>query len=152
MSGPRMVPILRSEREDFVRMAIRHFSELNPAFVPGDDWKRSFFENILANPESSLRWIMVDQERAGFILFGLEKHRFLPRKTGVVYELHVAPGFRRRGIARSCALEAIRELWTFGPSKIQLEVVEGNMGAAALWKSLGFQKVTERFVLTSGAP
>jgi len=152
VSGPSMLPILRSEREEFMLMAIQHFSELNPAFVPADDWRRCFFENILANPEFSLRWIMVDQERAGFILFGLEKHRFLPRKTGAVYELYVAPAFRRRGIARACALEAIKELWTFGPSKIQLEVVEGNTGAAALWKSLGFQRVTERFVLTSGAP
>jgi ribosomal protein S18 acetylase RimI-like enzyme len=152
VNGAIMVPVLRSEREEFVLMAIRHFSELNPAFVPGDDWRRCFFENILANPEFFLRWIMVDEKRAGFILFGLERHRFLPRKTGAVYELYVAPGFRRRGIARACAVEAISELWTLGPSKIQLEVVEGNTGAAALWKSLGFQKVTERFVLTSGAP
>jgi len=147
-----MLPILESEREEFMLMATRHFSELNSAFVPADDWRGRYFENILANPEFFLRWIMFKGEKAGFILFGIERHRFLPRKTGVVYELYIAPEFRRRGIARASAADAISQLWTLGPSKIQLEVVEGNAGAAMLWKSLGFRKVTERFVLASGAP
>jgi len=142
-----MLPILPGEREDFLRMAVDHFSELNPAFVPHDDWKEQYFPAILSNRRYFLRWILCDEERAGFILYGLEDHRFLPRKTGAIYELYIRPEFRRRGLAKACALEAIRELWTYSPSKIQLEVVEGRTGAAALWKSLGFQKVTERFVL-----
>lgn len=59
------------------------------------------------------------------------------------------PGKRRRGIARHAAQIAIRELKLLHPSKIQLEVVEGNAGAAALWTSLGFEKVTERYVLSA---
>ena len=102
----------------------------------------------MANPQYFLRWIICDEKRAGFILFGLEKHRFLPRKTGAIYELYVAPEFRRRGVAKACAIEAIRELWTHAPTKIQLEVLEGRVAAAALWKSLGFQKVTDRYVLS----
>jgi ribosomal protein S18 acetylase RimI-like enzyme len=81
-------------------------------------------------------------------LFGLEKHRFLPRMTGAIYELYVLPEFRRRGVGKTCAMEAIRELWAHTPSKIQLEVIEGRGAAAALWKSLGFQKVTDRYVLS----
>ena len=68
--------------------------------------------------------------------------------TGAIYELYVLPEFRRRGVAKACAIEAIRELWSHGPSKIQLEVIEGRSPAAALWKSLGFQKVTDRYVLS----
>jgi len=143
-----MLPISNSEAEDFLRMAVKHFSELNPAFVAQKDWKERYFPNILANSQYFLRWIVCDGRRAGFILFGLEDHRFLPRKTGMIYELYVVPEFRRRGVAKECALKAIRELLKHSPSKIQLEVVEGNLGAAALWRSLGFQKVTERFVLT----
>jgi ribosomal protein S18 acetylase RimI-like enzyme len=145
-----MIPVSPSEREEFLRVAIAHFSELNSSFAPEEDWKQNYFETIQANPQVFLRWIMSNGERAGFILYGLENHRFLPRKTGAVYELYIVPPFRRRGIARACAEEAIRELWTFAPSKIQLEVVEGNAGAAALWRSLGFRKVTERFVLAGG--
>jgi len=147
-----MVPIVASDQEEFQRMAIEHFSELNPAFVPHNDWKEQYFQNILSQPQCSLRWIVCDGIRAGFILFGLENHRFLPRKTGSIYEVYVRPEFRRRGVAGICAKEAIRELWTYSPSKIQLEVTEGQTAAAALWRSLGFQKVTERFVLVRGTP
>jgi ribosomal protein S18 acetylase RimI-like enzyme len=55
------------------------------------------------------------------------------------------------GVARNCALQAIRELELHAPSKIQLEVMEGNEGAEALWRSLGFEKVSERLVLKKKA-
>lgn len=147
-----MLPVLPADREDLQKMAVSHFSELNSAFVPQNDWKERYFPAILANPQYFLRWIVCDGKRAGFILFGLEDHRFLPRKTGAIYELYVLPEFRRRGVAKACAIEAIRELWTYSPSKIQLEVLEDSSAAIALWKSLGFQKVSERFVLARSTP
>jgi len=147
-----MVPIATSDREEFQRMAIEYFSELNPGFVPRNDWKDQYFQNIVSNPQYFLRWIVCDRKRAGFILFGLENHRFLPRRSGAIYELYVRPEFRRRGIARAIAEEAIRELWTHSPSKIQIEVIEGQTASAAFWKSLGFQKATERFVLARVTP
>lgn len=145
-----MLPVVSGERAEFLEMAAQYFSELNSAFVPEDDWKKHYFEDILGNRQYFLRWIMCEQRRAGFILFGVENHRFLRRKTGVIYELYVLREFRREGVARICAAEAIRELWTHSPSKIQLEVVDGDTAAVALWKSLGFEKATERFVLTRG--
>jgi ribosomal protein S18 acetylase RimI-like enzyme len=147
-----LLPIAASDQEEFQRMAIAHFSELSPAFVPMQDWRDHYFQNILKTPQCFLRWIICDGQRAGFILFGLEEHRFLPRKTGAIYELYVRPEFRRRGLAKGCAKKAIQELWTHSPSKIQLEVVEGQTAAAALWRSLGFQKATDRFVLARRAP
>ena len=132
-------------------MAVQYFSELSESFTPHRDWKQHYFETIQAGTNVFLRWIEADGERAGFILFGIEKHRFLPRKSGKVYELYVAPAFRGRGIARACAGQAIKEMWEFGPSKIELEVVEGNAQALALWKSMGFRKASERFVLKEGA-
>ncbi|MGA2423987.1 MAG: UDP-2,4-diacetamido-2,4,6-trideoxy-beta-L-altropyranose hydrolase [Terriglobales bacterium] len=143
-----MLPIAPSERDEFLRMAEKHFSEMNPSFVPQEDWKEHYFPTIMANPQYVLRWIVCDRQHAGFILFGLEKHRFLPRMTGVIYEVYVLPEFRRRGVATVCAVEAIRELRTHAPSKIQLEVIEGRVAAAALWESLGFRKVTGRYVLS----
>ena len=147
-----MLSIAASEQDDFLAMAANHFSELNASFVPQVDWKEHYFKTIMANPQYFLRWIVCDQQRAGFILFGIERHRFLPRTTGAIYELYVVPEFRRRGVAKKCAIDAIRELWTHAPSKIQLEVIDGRVAAAALWRSLGFQKVTDRYVLSgSGA-
>ena len=146
-----MEPILSSHRQSFLEAAERHFCELNPDFVPQSDWKQHYFEGIQSNPNLRLRWIVAGAQRAGFILFGFEDHRFLPRKTGAIYELYIGPEFRRQGIARASAQLAIRELRAGLPSKIQLEVVEGNVAAERLWRSLGFQKVTARYVLRDGA-
>ncbi len=146
------IPVTVAERGEFMRMALQHFTEVDTAFIPQNDWEEHFFETIMANPQYFLRWIVSDGIRAGFILFGIEKHRFLPRKTGVLYDLFVLPEFRRHGVARACAIEVIRELWTYAPSKIQLEVVEGQLAASALWNSLGFKKITGRYVLTGNQP
>lgn len=149
MSGcdVELVTVKPDERDEFMRVAERHFRGLSSTFEPQEDWKQNYFEKIRANPQFFLRWISCEGERSGFILYGLEPHRFLPRRTGVIFELYVDPEKRRRGIARQAAQIAIRELQLHGPSKIQLEVVEGNDGAAALWSALGFEKVTERYVL-----
>jgi len=128
-------------------MAERLFRGLDSSFVPHTDWKQSYFENIKGNARVSLRWIVVDQKQAGFVLFGLEAHRFLPRFNGMIYELYIEPEFRRKGVAQIVARQAIQELQSKSPAKIQLEVMEGNRAAAALWESLGFRKVSERYVL-----
>lgn len=135
------------DKGEFMEMALRHFCELNPDFDPSPDWRSQYFEGIQSNPDRSLRWILADGVRAGFILYGIEPHRFLQRLTGAIYELYVLPGSRQKGIARNAAQLAIAELRSAHPSKIQLEIMEGNMAALNLWKSLGFTKVSERFTL-----
>ena len=147
MSVPQIELRKVSEPGPFMQMALRHFCELNPAFEPEPDWERNYFQTIQTNQDFSLCWIVADGMRAGFVLFGIEDHKFLPRRTGAIYELYVMPQHRRKGIARACAKRVIDELWKSSPSKIQLEVVEGNGAAAQLWKALGFKKVTERFAL-----
>jgi len=127
-------------------MAEGHFRELNPAFEPQDDWKENYFERVMARSRTFARWITLDGQRIGFILFGLEEHRFLPRLKGWIYELYVLPEFRRQGVARICAVQAIHELEERAASKIELEVMEGNSPARRLWLSLGFHKVSERYV------
>ena len=130
-------------------MAEEHFRELNSRFAPAEDWKASYFEKILSNWNYSLRWVVADGLRVGFVLYGVEEHRFLPRKTGAIYELYIVPEQRRKGIARACAESVIQELLEAFPSKIQLEVVDGNRAAAELWRSMGFQRVSEHLVLAT---
>jgi ribosomal protein S18 acetylase RimI-like enzyme len=146
---PELVTVEARDRETFVAIAQRHFRELNPEFAPDQDWKTSYFDNILGNQNHSLRWIVTGGERVGFVLYGIEEHRFLPRQTGAIYELYIVPEHRRRGLARSCAEMVIAELQKSSASKIQLEVGEGNRAAATFWKTLGFQKVSERLVLAA---
>jgi ribosomal protein S18 acetylase RimI-like enzyme len=142
-----MESVSTTDRDAFLAMAERLFRGLDLSFVPHADWKQSYFENILGNAQLSLRWIVVDGKQAGFVLFGLEAHRFLPRFNGMIYELYVEPEFRRKGVAQSVARQVIQELRSQSPSKIQLEVMDGNRAAVALWEALGFRKVSERFVL-----
>ena len=144
----RPLSIAEADREAFMRMAADHFAELDPSFAPREDWKEHYFPRILSDPRCFLRWIVAEGSKAGFILFGIEDHKFLPRKTGIIYELYILPTMRRRGLAKAGAQFAIEELWACGPSKIQLEVLEGRVSAASFWKALGFQKVSERLVLT----
>jgi ribosomal protein S18 acetylase RimI-like enzyme len=144
-----LTPVASEEKAAFLEMAERHFKELNPEFMPMEDWRRHYFESIQANERMSLQWIARDGKRAGFILFGFENHRFLPRKTGMIYELYVAPEYRRRGVGEASARLAVEFLKQRHAAKIQLEVMDGNAKAAALWKKLGFAKVSERFVLGS---
>lgn len=145
-----LVPVAKRERPEFLAMAEQNLRELNPNFAPDEDWTSSYFKMILTNLDNRLCWIVTAGEKIGFILFGLEKHRFLPRLSGVVYELYVRPEHRRRGAARGAAKAALAELRRAKPSKIQLEVAVGNERAAALWKSLGFEQVAQRYVLKAG--
>ncbi len=146
MIKPIFEVVAFEDRAAFLGMALIHFGELNPNFVPQADWKASYFETIQSNPNLFLRWITVEGERVGFILYGLERHRFLPRTSGMIYELFVLSQHRRKGIAEASARQAIQELSTLGISKIQLEVMEGNVGAVALWEKLGFSKTSSRYV------
>jgi len=145
-------PVAPADREAFLAMAERHFRELDPNFIPAQDWKLHYFNGILGNSRLSLRWVVARGRHAGFILFGIEKHFVLPRQSGVVYELYIAPEFRRQGIARACALQAIGELQRHNPSKVQLEIMENNRAGVALWASLGFGKTSERWVLRKTRP
>ena len=126
-------------------MALDHFRELNPEFKPARDWSTCYFESIQNNSDCSLCWILADGVRVGFVLYGIEKHRFLPRQIGVIYELYVLPEQRRKGIAKVCAQNVIKEFQKCSLSKIQLEIVEGNAAAERLWSSVGFSKISERF-------
>lgn len=136
-----------SEKQDFMNMALAYFRELNPQFEPAPDWKRSYFEGIQGTRECSLCWILLDGMRAGFVLYGTEQHRFLPRRTGVIYELYVRPEHRRKRIAKTSAELVIGELRKSAVSKIQVELIDGNQAAQRFWKDFGFSKVAERFVL-----
>jgi ribosomal protein S18 acetylase RimI-like enzyme len=140
-------PVSESEEAEFLAMAEAYFTELNPEFVALDDWRASYFPRIKTNPDTRLLWIQCGRRRAGFVLYGLEKHRFLPRKTGCVYEFYILHQFRRSGIGRQAGEAIVQLLRESSPSKIQLEVASGNASAAEFWRALGFRKVAERYVL-----
>jgi ribosomal protein S18 acetylase RimI-like enzyme len=137
--------VATDEKEAFLEMALKHFRDLNPQFEPLDVWKSHYFETIQSKAACSLCWIITQSERVGFILFGVEPHRFLPRSFGMVYELFVLQEWRRRGVGEAAAIIALARLKAQGVARVQLEVMDGNDKAADLWKKLGFRKVSERY-------
>jgi len=111
-----MESIAPAESGAFLKMAESHFRELDSSFVPRQDWGKNYFTIIQSNPHFYLRWIAVNDARAGFILFGLEDHNFLANTSGWIYELYVLPEFRRKGVARESALRAI---WNYKPTLLK---------------------------------
>jgi len=143
----QLLPVADSEAPEFLAMAAAYFRELNPNFVASADWQSGFFSGVKNSPGTYARWIHCDGERAGFAIYGIEGHRFLPRKTAWVYEFYVQPRFRRSGVGREAAEQMLDVLRMSGSSKIQLEITSGNAAAAAFWARFGFGKVSERHVL-----
>jgi len=80
--------------------------------------------------------------RAGFVIFGMEDHLFLPRKTGVVYAFYIVPDSRKGPIASLVMQERCRVLDTRHPSKIQPEVLEGKEEADKICTWIGFRRVS----------
>ena len=146
----RLVPVLSSDKAEFLSMATQYFTELNSNFVPQRDWEANYFQRLQDGTNLCARWIVVDERRIGFSVYGVENHRFLPRTIGCIYEFYVLPSFRRSGIGMQAAMSTIKELRNCSPAKIQLEVLHGNESAQKFWNSLGFRKVSERFVLDGG--
>jgi len=62
----------------------------------------------------------------------------------------VAPGLRRRGIARALLAELKREVAVRGVAFIELDVWAFNESAREVFIKLGFQRLMERLTLTVG--
>ena len=61
-----------------------------------------------------------------------------------VTNIAVAPECRRHGYGRALMLEMIRAALLHGAANMTLEVREGNLGAQALYTSLGFENAGRR--------
>jgi ribosomal protein S18 acetylase RimI-like enzyme len=61
----------------------------------------------------------------------------------LIQGVYTWPEARRRGFARHGMDSIIREAFACGASHVQLAVVEGNQGACALYRELGFESFEE---------
>jgi ribosomal protein S18 acetylase RimI-like enzyme len=128
-------------------MAIDHFRSLNPDFVPDQTWSDHYFRSCMEDPAIFLEWIVVGKERAGFVIFLIEQHRFVPVKFGVIREVFVKTSHRRMGIASRSADLMIRQMKEHGAKKVFVDTVAGDARAKALWEKAGFRSFTERLAL-----
>lgn len=135
-----------NEKRDFMQMACRYYRELNPRFKPVPDWRKGFFRNIRSDKSMHLDWLLAEGQRAGFVLWGVERHRFRSRiKIGKIHEFFVLSPFRGRGIATGCFFKLLGFFKRRRIVRIEIEICPGNRKAARFWKGLKFRKSAERF-------
>jgi hypothetical protein len=78
-----------------------------------------------------------DSKILGTVMGGYDGHR------GWVYSLAVDPANRRKGIGTALMRELERRLKNLGCPKLNLQILNHNMGVVAFYESLGY-KVEER--------
>lgn len=135
------------QEAEFVDMATEHFRSLNPDFVPDQTWTDHYFRSCMEDPAIFLEWIIAGREKAGFVIFLIERHRFVPVKYGVIREVFVRTSHRRMGIASRSAELMIRQMRELGAEKVFVDTVAGDARARGLWEKAGFRSFTERLAL-----
>ncbi len=58
----------------------------------------------------------------------------------ILYDLFVAPSARRAGVAKQLLLAAIEQAQTDGKARVDLTTAKQNVGAQALYESLGWKR------------
>ena len=85
-------------------------------------------------PEASIG-VFEEERMVAFTLNGIEGHRGYDSGTGVV------PSHRRHGLGRLAMEESFRVLREHGAREYVLEVIDTNVKAAELYRTLGFSEV-----------
>jgi ribosomal protein S18 acetylase RimI-like enzyme len=67
-------------------------------------------------------------------------------RRGYIHHMAVLPEYRRRGIAKALADEALKRLREQGIEKVHIFVFTDNHTAQAAWSSMGWQKRDEILV------
>ncbi len=130
----QIVQLTRENLSDVVRIEARSFSQ---------PWSREIFVRELKN-----RW------STGFVAYlpGADGRRWAAGYVVawlVVGEVHILnlavdPSARRRGVGRALMIHVLRTFAGKGATKATLEVRRSNVGAQALYESLGFVRAGVR--------
>ena len=113
--------------------------ELERACFPEDPWSRRLFEEVLEGETSAALIAQAEDGRLlGYLVFTVVLDE------GSVDNIAVWQGARQQGIATALleTLHYFARQW--GLSFLSLEVRPSNMGAAALYKKMGYQEVGRR--------
>jgi ribosomal protein S18 acetylase RimI-like enzyme len=89
-------------------------------------------------------YFLIEEEKRilkGWILLTKDWNQLTDKTIGYIHQLYVHPSYRKIGIGKNLMRAAIRNLSEQSVETIQLNVFTGNP-AKALYKSLGFQKVS----------
>ena len=141
---------LITQKDDlkFNKMAVKHFTDLNPDFIPSPEWKKNYFRSILNDNNIYAFWILVSGQFAGFFIYLIEKHPFYERKDGVIREVYVMSEFRKMGLATKSIAFIIENMKQLRIKKVFVDMIYGDKRAESLWIKNNFLPFTQRHVLT----
>jgi ribosomal-protein-alanine acetyltransferase len=128
-----MVTLIPLTQEDGPILALIH-----QACFP-DAWNQDSFNQLLEE-STSCGWLAQDNQGGpcGFILA-----RVLQAEAEIL-TFAVHPSFQRKGIGRSLLMTLMTFLKSVNCGKIFLEVATDNLGAMALYESMGYTKIGTR--------
>ena len=96
-------------------------------------WRPDYLEDMLPRAECHCLLIRADGKPAGFALVTVKPFPYMAKDADVrLAEFFVAQPYRRRGIGRAAALEALAAFqgdWVF-------EVLDGNETALVFWRAI----------------
>ena len=120
--------VIRPARRDEVEQILALWRESEATPSPTDN--RDEVVKLLASPHAVLLVAEAGGRVAGTVIGAWDGWR------GNIYRLTVAPGFRRRGLARSLVAEADRALYRMGARRITALVEGDHPWATDFWDSL----------------
>lgn len=109
----------------------------------GAPWSQSLFEAELAGASSSC-WVAETQGRQGEQQIAGYLCLSVVLDEGDIRVIAVAPGLRRKGVARQLLNHGMEQAKAHGAVCMHLEVRAGNTAALALYESLSFQVTGRR--------
>jgi ribosomal protein S18 acetylase RimI-like enzyme len=118
-------------------------------FVPIKSDRQGFEDHLLHNDIdlghsfAAIDGIDEELEAVGLVLSGIREERAWIGGMGII------PGQRRKGIGLALMEKALDNLSSIGIKRVQLEVIEQNEAAHALYRRLGFKETRKLHCLAS---
>ena len=115
---------------------------------PGQRWLQAQADLQGVPPELRASWEGIIERITQPARFALVDHQGSPIAAGLairdgdwigLFEINVAPSYRRRGVGRAVSASLLRWGAEIGTQRAYLQVVHDNEPAKALYRSLGFE-------------
>jgi ribosomal protein S18 acetylase RimI-like enzyme len=144
------VPALVALNQSVQDMHAEAFPEKFRRHAPEETVSQAFVEMIQA---PSSYWLVAEEDQPVAFLSAEFRERgetwcLTPHCVCYLSGIGVAPGFRRRGIARALVAELKREADARGVTSIELDVWTFNEPARQAFASLGFRRIRETMTLS----
>jgi len=132
-------PFIRSDRENFFRMAKKFYAPPATLHTPPDDVMLSCFDAALEIPEM-VKGIMfeINGNPAGYAIVSLKFETEVGGIAAWIEELYVEEDFRSMGFGKNF-FDYLQNEMHGKIRRIRLEVGEDNHRAIKLYNSLGFE-------------